>query len=192
MRIKALGGVALLALALAACDDPNDGFFDPIIHEDTVDLGLPTTELELPSALDVAYAVSPFRGRFPELVADAEQWDLAIRAEDGTLVFVPAATFGFQNPTGGTSRAALTLPMERAFEEVIEAPTAGAFRSDTTIAILTDRVYVVRSRRTPAAFGGCENYAKVQPLSVDPVAGTVKLRVVGNARCNDPRLVEDD
>src|SRR5690606_37972107 len=128
---------------------------------------------DAPTALDVAYSASPIRERYPELVADAEQWDLAIRAADGGIVFAPAGTFGFQNPIGARSTAGVTQPMERAFDELVEAPTAGAFRSDSTVAIRTDRVYVARSRRTPAAFGGCENYAKIQPLSVDPAAGLV-------------------
>src|SRR5690606_17684241 len=105
---------------------------------------------------------------------------------------VPAAVFGFQNPIGGTSTAAVTLPIERALDEIIEAPGQASLRSDTTVGIRTDRAYVVRSRRTAAAFSGCENYAKVQPLSVDVAAGLVKLRIIGNSRCNDPRLVEDE
>lgn len=192
MRILAVAGVALLVLTLAACDDPNAGLFQPIIQEDTVDLAVPLVDPDVPTALDVAYATSGTRGRFPELVGHAEQWDLAIRREDGELLFAPAGVFGFQNPVGGASTAALTLPLERAFDEVIEAPSSSALLTDTLITIRTDRVYVVRSRRTPAAFGGCENYAKVQPLSVDAAAGLVKLRIVGNTRCNDPRLIEVD
>jgi hypothetical protein len=191
LRINALATVAMLVLTLTACDDPNDGLFEPIIQEDTVDLAVPLVDPEIPTALDVALAASPVRGRFPELVGDAEAWDFAIRREEGVLVFAPAATFGFQNPIGGLSTAAVTLPLERGMDEVIEAPGQSSLRSDTTITIRTDRIYVVRSRRTAASFAGCENYAKVQPLAVDPVAGMVKLRMIGNARCNDPRLAEE-
>lgn len=192
MRIHALAGVALLALTLAACDDPNSGLFEPLIREDTVDLAVPLVDENVPTALDVAYSTSGVRGRFPELVGDAEQWDLAIREEDGELRFAPAGYFGFQNPVGGPSRAAVTAALERAFDEVIEAPGESAMFSDTTITIRTDRVYVARSRRTSASFGGCENYAKLQPLTVDPAMGTVRVRIIGNARCNDPRLAEED
>jgi hypothetical protein len=191
LRIHALAGVAVLVLLQTACDDPNDGLFEPIIQEDTVDLAAPLVDDALPTALDVALASSGVRGRFPELVADAEQWDLAIRRDDGALVFAPAGIFGFQNPVGGPSSAAVTLPLERAMDELVEAPTQSSLRSDTTVAIRTDRIYVVRSRRTAASFAGCENYAKVQPLSVDAVEGVVKLRIIGNARCNDPRLAEE-
>jgi hypothetical protein len=191
LRIHALASVAILLVLSTACDDPNDGLFEPIIREDTVDLAAPLVNQGIPTALDVAFSHSPIRGRFPELVSDAESWDLAIRREDGALVFAPAGTFGFQNPIGGISTAAVTLPLERAMEEVIEAPGQSSLRSDTTVAIRADRIYVVRSRRTSAAFSGCENYAKVQPLSVDPVEGLVKLRIIGNARCNDPRLAEE-
>jgi hypothetical protein len=192
LRIKAPATLALVVVLLAACDDPNDGLFEPIIREDTVDLAAPLIDPDIPTALDVAYASSGLRGRFPELVAHAEEWDIAIRREDGEMRFAPAAVFGFQNPIGGTSTAAVTLPLERPIDEVREAPGESQLRSDTMVTIRTDRVYVVRSRRTAASFSGCENYAKVQPLTVDAAAGTVRLRIVGNARCNDRRLVEED
>lgn len=192
MRIKAPVSLALVVVLLAACDDPNDGLFEPIIREDTVDLAAPLVDPEIPTALDIAYGNSGIRGRFPELVGHAQEWDIAIRREDGEMRFAPAAVFGFQNPIGGASTAAVTLPLERAIDEVREAPGESQLRGDTTVAIRTDRVYVVRSRRTAASFAGCENYAKVQPLTVDAAAGTVRLRVVGNARCNDRRLVEEE
>lgn len=192
MRILALGGAALLALTLGACDDPNDALFDPLIREDTVHLAVPLVDPDVPTALDVAYATSVIRGRFPELVSDAEQWDFAIRRDGDELTFVPARVFGFQNPVGGQSSAAITLPVERGFDEVIEAPGQASLLSDTTITIVQGDVYVVRSRRTGASFGGCENYAKLQPLAVDAAAGLVTVRVVGNARCNDPRLAAND
>lgn len=192
MRTHAVVGVALFALLAGACDDPNAGFYDPIIREDTVDLAAPLVDPETPTALDVAYSTSGVRGRFPELVADAEQWDLAIRQEDGDLRFAPAGVFGFQNPVGGPSAAGVTSPLERAIDEILEAPSSSALHTDSMVSIETDRIYVVRSRRTAASFSGCVNYAKVQPLEVDAAAGTVRLRVIGNARCNDPRLVEVD
>lgn len=182
----------MLVLTAAACDDPNSAIFDPMIQEDTVDLAIPLVDRQVPTALDIAYALSPIRGRFPERVSDAGQWDIAIRREGNDLVFVPAKVFGFDNPIGGESTAAVTTPLPRGMDEVIEAPGRADLISDSTIAIRAGNVYVARSRRTNAAFGGCENYAKVQPLSVDVAAGLVKLRLVGNARCNDPRLAVED
>lgn len=192
MRIHALAGLAMALVSLAACEDPNAGLFDPLIQEDTVDLAVPLADTDVPTALDVAYASSPIRGRYPELVSDAEQWDLALRRDGAALVLAPAGVYGFQNPVGGASTAAVTRPLQRSFDEVIEAPGQSSLLRDSTVAIAMGGVYVVRSRRTAAAFGGCENYAKVQPLALDAAAGTVKLRVVGNARCNDPRLATDD
>jgi hypothetical protein len=178
-------------VVLAACDDPNAGLFEPVIREDTVDLAAPLVDPAIPTALDVAYAASVIRGRYPELVSDAEEWDFAIRRENGEILLVPAQVFGFRNPIGGASSAAI-VASNRAFDEVIEAPGRADLESDTMMPIREGNVYVVRSRRTAASFGGCENYAKVQPLDVDVAAGTVKLRIVGNARCNDPRLAEED
>lgn len=187
-----LAGAALLVMSLAACDDPNSGIFDPLIRQDTVELAVPAVAPEIPSALDVSYSSSQIRGRYPELAADAESWDVTIRRGEGTLLFAPAGIFEFQNPVGGTTTAAVTAPMERALDELRQAPSEGAFIGDSMIPIRTGFVYVVRSRATGASFGGCQNYAKVEPLSVDVAGGTVQLRVIGNARCNDRRLVEED
>lgn len=192
MRYIALAPVALLLVVLAACDDPNAGLYDPIMREDTVQLAVPLADPEVPTALDVSYATSPVRGRFPELVGDAEEWDVAIRRGEGELLFVPAGVFGFTNPIGGPTTAGVTAPMERALEEVIQAPTDSLMKSDTSTPIVGDRVYVVRSRATAASFSGCQNYAKVEPLEIDVEGGLVTLRVVGNARCNDRRLTEVD
>lgn len=194
MRIGGtLAGAALLLLGLAACDDPNAGIYDPRIREDTVDLAAPAVAPEIPTALDVSYSSGPIRGRYPELAADAENWDVAIRRGEGELLFAPAGIFDFQNPTvGGATTAAVTRPLERTLEELRQAPSESAFVGDSMIAIETGRVYVVRSRTTGGSFSGCQNYAKVQPLSLDAEAGTVRLRVVGNERCNDRRLVEED
>jgi hypothetical protein len=181
----------MLVLAAAACDDPNSGIFDPLIQDDTVDLAIPLVDPAIPTALDVAYANSPVRGRFPELVSHAEQWDVTLRREGGNLVMVPAGVLGFRNPVGGESTAAVTRAMQRGFDEVIEAPSRGLLLDSIAVAVTLGGVYVVRSRRTAAGFGGCENYAKVQPLAVDAAAGRVTLRVVGNARCNDPRLATE-
>ena len=185
-------GAALLLLGLAACDDPNSGIYDPLMRQDTVSLAAPAVAPEIPSALDVAYASSPVRGRYPELAADAESWDVAIRRSGGELHFAPAGLFQFQNPVGGATTAAVTEPIERTIDELRQAPSESAFRGDSMVAIRRGFVYVVRSRATGASFGGCQNYAKVEPLEVDVEAGTVRLRVVGNARCNDRRLVEED
>lgn len=192
MRYMALAPVALLMVVLAACDDPNAGLYDPIIREDTVDLAVPLADLDVPTALDVSYATSPVRGRFPELVGDAEEWDVAIRREEGRLMFVPAGVFGFNNPIGGATTAGVTAPLERAMDEVIQAPADSTLKSNESVAIVSDRVYVVRSRATAASFSGCQNYAKMEALEIDAEAGLVKLRVIGNARCNDRRLIEVD
>jgi hypothetical protein len=155
----------MLVLAAAACDDPNSGIFDPLIQVDTVDLAIPLVDPAVPTALDVAYADSPLRGRFPELVSHAEHWDVTLRREGGNLVMVPAGVLGFRNPVGGGSTAAVSRPMQRGFDEVIEAPSSGLLLIDSTVTVTLGDVYVVRSRRTAAGFGGCENYAKVQPLA---------------------------
>lgn len=194
MRIGgSLAGAALLLLGLAACDDPNSGIYDPRIREDTVDLAAPAMAPEIPTALDIAYSSSPVRGRYPELAADAENWDVAIRSQDGELRFAPAGLFDFQNPTvGGATTAAVTAPIERTIDELRQAPSESAFIGDSMVTIHPGFVYVVRSRTSGASFSGCQNYAKVQPLEVDVDAGTVRLRVIGNERCNDRRLVEED
>lgn len=192
MRHLAVLSLLAPALLATACDS-TDFRIDPLLVTDTVEIALPTAgNAELPTALDIA---SPDNGgtigggRFPERAEEAEEWDFALRQRPGGLALVPAAALGLE------SRSAITPPLlNETFEGLVEAPGRTSFVTDSAVVLEEGRVYAARSRLVASLFGGsCEQYAKLQPLDVDPVLGRVRLRITTNARCSDPRLaLEED
>jgi hypothetical protein len=186
-HIAALFVAATVGLA-SACDGGTGYRIEPLITSDTVDLAAPGSSADLPTALDVTSTGGFIAGgRFPERQQDAEQWDLAIRVRDGQVVFVPAGALGLSSNPG------ITHPlMGQSFDQVIEAPGTGSFVTDSAVVVQEGAVYVVRSRNFPCGFGRAAQYAKIQPLAVSAVDGTVRLRIATNEVCGDPRLVEQD
>jgi hypothetical protein len=187
--------IALFAFAAlaAGCDD---GTFqiDPILARDTVEMAAPIpANAGLPSALDIVALQGVIGGgRFPERPPARPQdpvgWDFLVRLQGGEVQLVPAGAVGV------TSRAALTAPqLGRSFEQVVEAPGQVSFRMDTAFALQVGQTYVARSREAGGGpfGGGCQQFAKLQPLEIDPVLGRVRLRITTNERCSDPRLAEE-
>jgi hypothetical protein len=189
--LRTAAGLLLpLMVMLAACDDPAGFRLDPIIVTDTVELAAPTASASaLPSALDIISFPGQRLiggGRFPERAEDAEQWDVAVRVKNGSLVLLPAAAAGLGSQS--LARAAVTRPITgQSFEALREAPSRSSFVSDSAVALQPGSVYVVRSRDVSRCF----QYAKLEPLQLDAAAGTVRLRVATNERCGDPRLVAE-
>ncbi len=186
MRLNKLVMVAVLAAGLSACSD--DPFFrrDPVLATDTIEVAAPiASNADLPTALDLTtngFMIAG--GRFPERPADAQEWDLAIRMEDGVLVFKPVGAFGIE------SRAAISHPLlGETFEGLEEAPPVSAMVSDSTVVIQEGAVYAARTRQPS---GGCAQYSKLQPLDVNVATGRVRVAVTTNGQCGDPRLVPVD
>ncbi len=181
--IYAIAGI--LAVGVSGCGDSTGLDFNPILVSDTVTIFAPlSANLGLPSALDVTSdgAFGIVGGRFPERIRDALQWDVAVRILGGNVVLIPARGIGVVD-----SRAALTPPIVGStFETLREAPGQSTFTADSAIVMSSGNVHVVRSREFSP---GCMQFAKLQPLAVDPVAGSVHFRVVTNQRCSDPRLI---
>lgn len=190
MRHFAVLTLLASAFVLGACEG-TDFRIDPVLVTDTVEIAVPTpANAALPSALDI---VSSDRqtiggGRFPELASDAGEWDFALRERDGGLALVPAAVLGLE------SRAALTAPLlDETFDGLIEAPGRTTFSSERAVVLEEGRVYVAFSRLARTLISSsCEQYAKLQPLDVDPVLGRVTLRITTSAICGDPRLAPED
>lgn len=186
-RIAALP-LFLTVILAAGCDDGSGFAIDPLISTDTVELAAPTSASALPTALDVT-STGGFigGGRRPETQSDAERWDLAIRARDGALVFVPSGALGLSAAVG------ITQPLAgQTFQSVREAPGSASFITKEPVVIQEGAVYVVRSRTVPCGFGSTSLYAKIQPLHVSVEDGTVRLLISTNEVCGDPRLVPKD
>lgn len=176
-----------LALVVTGCEDPAGWQVDPLLATDTVDLVAPTapeTLRHLPTALDVvAQGGIIVGGRHPERVADAEEWDFVVRVRDGALVLVPAGALGMNNDPG------ITRALDgQTFEQVRSAPPRASFLTDSAVVMQPGSVHAVRSRQFVSFFGFCVQYAKLQPLEVDPEAGTLRLQLTTNENCGDTRL----
>jgi len=123
-------------------------------------------------------------GRFPEQLADAGQWDFLVRVQNGAVVLVPSGALGIE------SRAGISAPIPGAsFDALRDVPKKTTFNVDSATPLQNGAVYVVRSRFFSNGISTCQQYAKVQPLAIDPTAGRVTLRVATNAVCGDQRLV---
>lgn len=189
MRYPALAVPVILMVVAAACDDSTFRI-DPLLVTDTVEIATPAPgNAGLPSALDVTSVGAGIRGgRFPERASDATEWDFALRERAGELVFVPAAALGLQTRPSITRAIA-----NRTFDSLIEAPGRTSFLADSAVVLGVGNVYAARSRLVVTEFGGsCEQYAKLQPLAVDPALGRVRLQITTNERCGDPRLALED
>lgn len=181
-----------LTSSMLACTDSTGFQIRPDLVTDTVEVAAPGPRSErLPTALDITGdgAGGVHGGRFPELIQDAEKWDFAVRVENGNLLLVPARAIGLS-----ASRAALTRPIEdETFESLREAPGQGSFTMDSSVVMLPAKVYVARSRVFSGFYGeSCVQYAKLEPLLVDVQQERLRLQIVTNQRCNDPRLVPLD
>lgn len=173
--------VALQAFALGCDDDPFK--VDWFERADTVRLySLARPELNLLSAFD-------FINRYPVRVESpnaAGQWDLAVDTHQESLVFLPAAAVGIPN-----SRAALAPLRGQTLQEVRRAPSdTTLYVRDRPVPVELGTTYVVRTRQTTGFYGTlCVYYGKLQPLAVDPAAGTVTFVFDVNPNCNDRNLL---
>jgi hypothetical protein len=189
VRSNRIYGGVLLVLALligaAACDDVSGFQVDPLLATDTVDVYAPLeANAELPTALDiVARNLVIGGGRFPERTVHAGQWDFAVRVREGEMVLVPAGALGLEYEPLLTRALA-----GQSFEALTRAPERAAFVADSAVVMRTGSVYAARSRLASTVFGACNQYAKLQPLEVDPVAGSLRLLITTNEQCGDNRL----
>lgn len=186
---RALLLIALMGIS-AACSDSTGTEVPLLLITDTVEVAAPLPQNEgLPTAIDITPAAGGgiIGGRFPERSRDAGQWDFAVRIRNGEIVLVPARVVGL---TG--TRSAITPAIQgETFESLREAPAQSAFNPDSVVAVRPGNVYGVRSRPSACGFGSGEFYGKIEPLTVDPVNGRLRFRIVSNRQCEDPRLVED-
>jgi hypothetical protein len=182
--------IALLAPLLAtapllgACGD-GGLLSELVLSPDTAVVGLPGGNAA-GSALDFVRATGDFDLlRNPELVADAEQWDIALRSTGTGLVFRP-----FQPIASNTRGAGITVSSS-GFDEIDEAPRATSAYSTSDVPVTNNGVYLVRSRQFSSSGIVCVHYAKMRVLEVNAPASTVRVAVVINEGCDDERLRDD-
>lgn len=185
-RILGYIGIAGLLATTAACGDSTGLSFDPLIATDTVELAAPVAGNEtLPTALSIAgNQLGGIEGAvFPESSGSAARWDFLLRFRDGRLALVPGGDVGLD--LGSSITPALT---GETLESLREAPGQTTF-DNVAVPLNLGAVYAARSR---VLSNSCNaHYGKISPLSLDQTTGRATLIVVTNARCGDPRLVEE-
>lgn len=181
LRLIAAPVLALAVLSTGACDDD---FFTVRwdARPDSVSLfSLARPELNLPSAFN-------FNNRS---LVEIEQstatgtWDLAVDTQNGELVFLTPRVMGIDSDAG------ITLVQGTDFDALSVAPGDTVLYYNTEpVKIELNRLYVVRTIQGVSNFGQvCNFFAKLQPLRMDPVVGTVEFKYDSNPVCNNRELV---
>lgn len=177
--------LALLSVPLltAACDD--DITQEWVAQPDTIELfSVSRTELlGENSAYDFIDGV-PLPIEAPGV---SGRWDMAVVDLNDGLALIPASAF-----SGLDSRAGIANLGNRVLEEVREAPADTAAFKRTAVPAQLSTVYVVRSRRESCGFTSGVRYAKLEIISIDKAAGSLKFRTIVNPYCNDRKLIPPD
>jgi hypothetical protein len=172
--------VLLLALSVSACDDPFQIRWES--QPDTALIySLARPEPNLHSAFNFY-----FRSTLAiESPGSTGQWDVALDTENGRLVLLPPRALGIN------SRARIAALPGIAFGDVTDAPAdTAAYVSNRAVPVALGTTYVVQTSEQTGTFGErCVFFAKLEPLIVDEVAGTLTFQYDASPVCNDPRLV---
>ena len=175
----------LAALAVTACNDDID--LDRGWEADVDTVTLYTVERPEYQGMPAAFDINARHLVRIEEPGATGSWDFALTGGvDGPLALTPLGAF-FEVE----SNAGVATVQNRTFEELEAAPSDDdAFVTDSTVALVDDVIYVIRSRMV----NGCMNFAKVDPLVIDQTAGSLTFQVTANPTCNDRALVppEDD
>lgn len=112
-------------------------------------------------------------------------WDAAVDTRGGEIVLLPPGALGVIGSARITTFEGMTL------EDVIEAPVDTlAYVADQPVPVRSGNVYVVKTNRTTGSFGSsCSYYAKLEPVDIDVVGGSLTFRYVASPICNSRNLV---
>lgn len=169
------------SVGAAACGD--DPFrVDWVEAPDTVTLhALMGSAMNVPTAFDFINRAS-VRVETPNATGN---WDTAVDTRGGQMVLLPPGSLGVP------SKAQVVALPGRRLQDVTEAPADTAlYSSRVPVPVQTGTVYVWRTRQSFGSWGMvCVYYAKMEPLTVDPVGGTLTFVFDSSPVCNDRSLV---
>jgi len=128
-----------------------------------------------------------FRDRTTVLIETAGatgSWDVALDTQGSQLVLLPPGALGV------TARAAIAAVGAIPFADVRVAPgDTLQYELNNPVPMTLNHVYVVRTNRQLGSFGSaCVYYAKMSPVALDAVAGTMKFEYVASPVCNNRDL----
>jgi hypothetical protein len=178
---SALGAAVMLLAAsmLAACGDPFGGT-NALVRSDSLTLASATTgPAGFATAIDVATNDAP---SFPELPAEAGEWDLQVRGGGATgFVLHP-------NPGVAPYRGAGLAKTTKDFSKPGNAPRDKNAYTRTDVPIQPGEVYYVQTRQRNNSCGTLSKFGILKVVSVNADSGTVRLAVTSNQNCDDERL----
>jgi hypothetical protein len=179
---RVFAGALLMAAvtATAGCEDPFEVRWEA--QTDTALIySLARPEPNLPSAFNF-YFRAPIAVEAP---GSTGQWDIALDTEGGRLVLVPPRALGIN------SRARIAALPGVSFQDVTDAPAdTVSYVSNRSVPLDLGTIYVVQTSEQSGSFGQrCVFFAKMEPLVLDAVAGTLKFAFDASPVCNDTRLI---
>jgi hypothetical protein len=172
----------IAALAVAACND-NLG---PVQWSDVPD----TVTLFSASrpALTGQASSFDFTGPRPVVLESSntgQSFDVVLTDQNGTFSLLPSGAL-----LGQANRAGIASVSADSLKGIRQAPSdTAAFQQRAAVVMTPGRFFVIRSRRVSCLLSTGSFYAKLQVISVDPVAGTMRFAYVRNPSCGDQSLV---
>jgi hypothetical protein len=173
--------VSAVAVSFTACGDDPFAFPWSDVPDTARIFSLARPELNLPSGFGffdgVAFAI--------EAPTATGLWDAALDTRGDELVLLPPGAFGV------SSRAGIVMYPNTLYADVMEAPADTAlYERDGPVPVESGAIYVVRTNVRPGSFGSsCSYYAKLEPVAIDVVGGSLTFRYITSPICNSRDLV---
>jgi hypothetical protein len=173
-----------MSAALGGCGD-NPFQLNWSASPDTVLLfSLARPEINLPTGFDFALR------RTVEIQQPGAtgQWDVVLDTEGAVLVLRVPEFYNIE------SEARIATFENMSFDEILEAPEDTAvYVSDEAVPMRLGNTYVIQTHLGTDRFGQrCHFFAKMEPLVLDVVQGTMSFVYDKNPLCEDLDLVPED
>ena len=173
--------LAVLAVSLAACGDDPFAFNWSDVPDTTRIYSLDRPELNISSGFSFYEGV-------PVVIEDATStgfWDLALDTQGGSLVLLPPGALGIDG------RARIAALPSTPYADVAEAPgDTLVYVANDPVPVVAGTTYVIRTNLRPGSFSAtCSYYAKMEPLVIDAVGGSLTFRYITSPICNSRDLV---
>ena len=120
-----------------------------------------------------------------EAATSTGNWDMAVDTRDGKIVLLPPGALGV------TSKARIAVMAGKSFDEVTDAPAdTMQYTANDPVPVALGNTYVVRTGQSIGGYGtACVYYAKLEPVNIDPIGGTLEFFFDASPVCNDRRLI---
>ncbi len=172
----------IAALAVAACND-NLG---PLQWSDVPDtVTLYSASRPALTGLESGFDFTGPRPVVLESSSTGQSFDVVLTDQNGAFSLLPSGAL-----LGAVTRAGIASVTADSLKAIQKAPTdTAAYQQKAPVRMTPGSFFVVRSRRVSCLLTTGSYYAKLQVISVDPAAGTMKFAYVRNPSCGDQTLI---